>query len=89
MTYKEALELNESKRGLDFESMPLGELIKLIDDIPCWKYPFAEDCLKEIARRANIGKDACFEAIHDRDCLEYLRNDCNALAFLCKRLHLV
>ena len=54
MTYKEALELNESKAGLDLGSMGLDDLLALIDDIPGWDYPLAEDAMSELAKRAGI-----------------------------------
>ena len=60
MTYKEALEMNESKSGIDIESLSLEELAALTDEIPGWDYPLAEDCVKELARRAKIDVDQFF-----------------------------
>lgn len=65
MTYKKALELNESKQGLDLESLTNESLLALIYEIPGWDYPLAEDCMEELARRAGIDKAAFFE--DDRD----------------------
>ena len=54
MTYKEALELNESKAGLDLRELPLADLLDLIEEIPGWDYPLGEESVKELARRAEI-----------------------------------
>lgn len=66
MTYKEALEINESKSGLDYESLSTESLMELIDEIPGWDYPLAEDCMSELSRRAKIDTDSFF-ADNDRD----------------------
>jgi hypothetical protein len=64
MTYKTALELNESK-GLDLESLTNDSLMALIDEIPGWDYPLAEDCMEELAKRAGIDKAKFFEGNRD------------------------
>jgi hypothetical protein len=66
MTYKEALEMNESKAGIDYKSLSIESLMELIDDIPGWDYPLAEDCIAELADRAGIDRDAFFVE-SDRD----------------------
>lgn len=66
MTYKEALEMNESKSGLDYESLSTKSLMELINEIHGWDYPLAEDCMAELARRADIDRDVFF-AESDRD----------------------
>lgn len=66
MTYREALERNESAAGLDFTEIPLDDLVQLIDDLPAWDYPLAEDCINEFARRAGINPAEYF-AESDRD----------------------
>lgn len=66
MTYKEALEINESKSGLDYQSLTIKSLLELIDEIPGWDYPLADDCMSELARRADIDQDVFF-AEGDRD----------------------
>ena len=66
MKYKEALEMNESKTGIDYQSLSIESLMELIDDIPGWDYPLAEDCMEELSRRADIDRDAFF-AESDRD----------------------
>lgn len=58
MTYKKALELNESRKGLDLESLTAEELVGLCDDIPGWDYPIAIDVVLELARRAGIDPSA-------------------------------
>ena len=81
MTYKEALEMNESKAGMDYKSLSIESLMELIDDIPGWDYPLAEDCMAELADRAGIDRDAFFSE-SDRDysdlwatCAEKLKID--------------
>ena len=66
MTYKEALEVNESTAGLDLESLPLSDLLELIEEIPAWDYPLGEESVKELARRADIDVSAFFDGT-DRD----------------------
>lgn len=66
MTYKEALEKKESASGLDLDEMRLEDLQQLIDDIPGWDYPLAEDCINEFAKRAGINPKDFFEE-SDRD----------------------
>ena len=61
MNYKEALEMNESKTGLDFRGMELSDLLALIDEIPGWDYPLAEEAMAELARRAEIDINGFFE----------------------------
>lgn len=60
MTYREALELNESPSGLDLEVLTNQELITLIDELPGWDYPLAEDMMEELASRAKIDTNAYF-----------------------------
>ena len=60
MTYKEALEQNESMNGLDFSSLELSDLLSIIDEIPGWDYPLAEEAMDELARRAGIDTDTYF-----------------------------
>lgn len=62
MTYKEALELNESAAGLDLAELTIEELGNLIDEIPGWDYPLAEDCMAELSARAGINPDEFFAA---------------------------
>lgn len=61
MNYKEALEMNESKAGLDLRDMELSDLLALIDEIPGWDYPLAEEAMTELARRAEIDVNEFFE----------------------------
>lgn len=60
MNYKKALELNESKAGLDLKEMPLADLMELIDEIPGWDYLLGEESVLELARRAEINVDEFF-----------------------------
>lgn len=57
LTYKCALELNESPRGLDLSALPLTDLLRITDELPGWDYPLGEDLITEIARRAGIDVD--------------------------------
>ena len=54
MTYKEALELNESKDGLDLGELSISDLLELIEEIPGWDYPLGEESVLELARRAEV-----------------------------------
>lgn len=54
MTYNKALELNESKAGLDLGELSLSDLLELIEEIPGWDYPLGEESVLELARRAEI-----------------------------------
>lgn len=67
MTYKEALEMNESKNGLDLSELSLENLLELIEEIPGWDYPLGEESVKELARRAGIDTMEFFseESCHD------------------------
>jgi hypothetical protein len=60
MTYKEALELNESKAGLNLKEMPIADLMELIEEIPGWDYPLGEESVLELARRAEVDVDDYF-----------------------------
>ena len=66
MTYKEALELNESKAGLDLGELSLNELLAIIDEVPGWDYPLAEELMTELAKRAGIDTEEYFDGT-DRD----------------------
>lgn len=66
ITYAEALEKNESKYGLDLGEISLDNLLALIEELPGWDYPLAEDFMNELARRAGINADKYF-AEADRD----------------------
>ena len=60
MTYKEALELNESAEGLSIEDLDNKTLLSLLDELPAWDYPLAEELLLELADRAGIDCDDYF-----------------------------
>lgn len=66
ITYKDALEMNESKAGLDLGEISLDNLLSLIEELPGWDYPLAEDLMHELAKRAGIDTDKYF-AEADRD----------------------
>lgn len=66
MTYAEAREKNESKEGLDLGEISLDNLLALIEELPGWDYPLAEDFMNELAKRAGIDTDKYFEEA-DRD----------------------
>lgn len=67
MTYKEALEKNESREGLTFSEISLSDLLTLIDDIPGWDYPLAKDSITELAKRAGIDANDYFKRFESRD----------------------
>lgn len=60
MTYAKALELNESREGLDLEALTVEDLVGLCDEVPAWDYPLGEDFVLELARRAGIDPSAFF-----------------------------
>lgn len=60
MTYAKALELNESRDGLDLEALTVDDLVELCDEVPAWGYPLGEDFVLELARRAGIDPSAFF-----------------------------
>lgn len=60
VSYSRALEQRESEEGLDLAAMDIDDLLTLIEDIPGWDYPLAEDCMGELARRAGIDTHAYF-----------------------------
>ena len=60
MTYAKALELNESRDGLDLRNISLEDLIGLCDEVPGWDYPLWEGFVLELARRAGIDPSAFF-----------------------------
>jgi hypothetical protein len=64
--YKTALEMNESKNGIDWDEVSLDELIQMIGEIPGWDYPLAEDSMNEMSRRAGIDPKVFFDN-GDRD----------------------
>lgn len=66
ITYAEALEKNESKNGLDLGEISLDNLLALIEELPGWDYPLAEDLMHELAKRAGIDTAEYFTAA-DRD----------------------
>ena len=66
MKYAKALEINESAAGLDISEMSLDDLLELIDEIPGWDYPLAEECMVDLARRAGISPVEFFDD-SDRD----------------------
>ena len=68
MTYAKALMINESKDGLDIESMPLEDLLSVIDDMPSWDCVLAGELLHELARRAEIREEEFFKEDSCRDC---------------------
>jgi hypothetical protein len=59
--YKEYLEMNESKAGIDWDEITLDNLVKLIDEIPGWDYPLAIESMSELAKRAGIDTDEFFQ----------------------------
>ena len=59
--YKEYLEMNESKAGIDWDMITLPDLVKLIDEIPGWDYPLAIESMKELSKRAGIDTDEFFQ----------------------------
>lgn len=72
MTYKDALELNETVNGLDLSDLELPELLAIIDELPGWDYPLAEKLLREMSSRAGVDYDQYFS---ERDG----QADCNDL----------
>ena len=66
MTYQKVLEMNESAAGLDLKELSLENLLALIDEVPGWDYPLAEDFVAELANRAGIDMTQYF-AESDRD----------------------
>lgn len=60
MTYKKALELNESKAGLDIGGLSLSDLVSVINDLPGWDYQLADELMQELAERAGIDTDRYF-----------------------------
>jgi len=60
MTYAKALMMNESKDGLDLKRLSLASLLSLIDEVPGWDYPLAEDFIRELANRAGIDTNKYF-----------------------------
>ena len=66
ITYRDAMEMNESKNWLDLEEISLDNLLALIEELPGWDYPLAEDFMHELAKRAGIDTDKYF-AEEDRD----------------------
>jgi len=67
MNYKEALELNESKQGIDLDSLTNYQIATVIDQIPGWEYPLADSFLEELANRAGVDMQRYFDRGHDRN----------------------
>lgn len=65
MTYAKALELNESRDGLDLRNISLEDLIGLCDEVPGWDYPLGEGFVLELARRAGIDSASFFDDDED------------------------
>ena len=67
ITYKDALERNESREGLSLADLSLADLLGIIEEIPGWDYPLADECMGELARRAGIDQAEYFRDDDDED----------------------
>lgn len=78
INYKTALELNESRDGLDLKSLSLEDLLALIEEIPGWDYPLGEESILELARRAGIDAKEYFDT-SDKDYSDLWSDSAEAL----------